>query len=358
MNREPQFNWRYLFLLALPIAVYLAVYLIIDPARPAGLLFAIIDADKFQSVAAVEGQHRYLWLRAFSLLTAAALAIAVSACLTVWRWTPPALHLGVFGLMAVVFVSVAILELAGCFKEWHTYLGHGLFDEIFNGGRPSGTGDRACSALAGDFLASILRGVGFWKSGTPMELFLTGQKIIKVSSLAAVVGLATGLVMTQAKPAAEAKREHRAQFLLAALDQQKAFLSQAVLLYVLAVLAVAAWMFWPLPYLTSSAAEQYTNLATGALLLNGVAFSIGVGAFYLPPAMLLRHRAALLAREIAVERAKPASKPDSEAPADTMLTALAFNPFDQLRQAFAIILPALVSLLPSLPSFVSTVTGL
>ncbi|MCA8929443.1 MAG: hypothetical protein KDC18_15370 [Alphaproteobacteria bacterium] len=322
------FDRRYLLLLILPLTVYALVYAVLDPARPMQVTFPVIDRDAFPTVAGEEARQRYFWLSAFTLLTAVALGIAMGAALSVWRLAPRRDRGLVFLLMAVVLGAVAAVELSGSVTSWYVYLGKNLFLSIFPYIR---TGEHA----------------------TAMQAFLTGQAVIKIATAAALVPLAVGLVLTLSRPAEGATLAARARSLASATEQQKAFLRHAALLYVLALLAVWAWMYWPIPFLkdppgSTTVTDAYNGLATGALLLQGVAFSIGVAAIYLPPALLLRHRAALLTRQIEDDPSD-----DGDEDADAVLAFLSVHPIDYLRQALALVLPALVSLLPSLQSIAS-----
>ena len=78
----------------------------------------------------------------------------------------------------------------------------------------------------------------------------------------------------------------------------------------------------------------------GAAVLQSVGYSLGIAAIYLPPALLLRRRVVALAGETA----------DDAAGAETWLRekGLETQPLDQLRQAAAMLMPVLVSILPAL----------
>ena len=103
-------------------------------------------------------------------------------------------------------------------------------------------------------------------------------------------------------------------------------------------MAVLSWMYWPLPFLADAVeVERYTELLMGAAVLQGVAFSLGIAAIYLPPALMLRNRIAQLAGDF---------EGHDEAAA-TVQASLATHPFDQFRQVAIIVLPTLVSMLPA-----------
>lgn len=306
-----------MLLVLLPLAVYVVVYTVIDQARPAGIVFETIAQESFGSVAAAEGRHRYYWLSAFILLTAVSLAVAGSAGLALFRETPPKDRRFAYGFVALVALAVIAAEVSGVAARWYTYLGDDLFVSIFSQVESKG-------------------------EGSALSVFLVGQEVIKGSAALAIVLLAACLIMTLAEPPACVSLAARAKHAAAAAARQRLYLQQAALVYVFAVLAMLSWMYWPLPFLADDTVRnEYQNLVMGAAVLQGVAFTLGVAAIYLPPALLLRQRSVEIA-----SRVGESSELDEETRA--AIGPLATHPFDQFKQVAAMLMPALVSLTPAI----------
>jgi hypothetical protein len=309
------FDRRLLWLLLLPLAVYGSVYLVVDQVRPTGLSFATIPPERFADVAAAEALHRYFWLSAFLILTAVSLAVATSAALALFREAPGQDLRLVFGLFVTVAVVIIVSEATGVAQRWYTYLGNGLFDSVFARVSVDGV-------------------------GSALHVFKVAQEIIKATTAVAILLLTACLLMTLSRPAGDLSLTEHAEYLAAAIARQRVYLQQAAVVYVFAVLAMLSWMYWPLPFLASDALRaDYKGVVMGAAVLQGVAFSIGIAAIYLPPALLLRCRAEALAHGVG-----PAVAIDEETRA--ALSPLAPHPFDQFRQVATMVMPALVGLLP------------
>ncbi len=310
------FNRRLILLALLPLAIYVLVYAVIDQARPTGIVFQTIDATAFGTVAAAEGRYRYYWLSAFILLTAVSLAVAGSAGLALFRETPPKDRGFAYGFVVIVALAVIAAEVFGVAERWYTYLGDDLFASIFAQVESKG-------------------------EGSALSVFIVGQEVIKGSATLAIVLLAACLIMTLAQPPAGVSLAARAKHVAAAAARQRLYLQQAALVYVFAVLAMLSWMYWPLPFLADDAVrKEYQNLVMGAAVLQGVAFTLGVAAIYLPPALLLRQRSVALASAGA----------DIELDDETRaaIGPLATHPFDQFKQVAVMLMPALVSLTPAI----------
>ena len=135
--------------------------------------------------------------------------------------------------------------------------------------------------------------------------------------------------------------EQRAAQLARALARQRGYLMLSATVYVFALVAMLSWMYWPLPFLADdSVRADYRQLVVGAAVLQGIGYSLGIAAIYLPPALLLRLRAERLA--------DAASGKGKTAEAWLRDQGLDSQPLDQLRQVAALLMPTLVSLLPAL----------
>jgi hypothetical protein len=309
------FDRRLLWLAILPIAVYLLVYAVIDQARPTGIAFTTIMVEPVLSVAVAvaEAKLRYLWLSAFVLLTAVSLAIAASSALSLLRDTPKEDRNLVLGLVSVASIAVIGFEVSGSVDHWYVYMGEGLFKGVF----------------------SLLK-VG---SITALDTLNIGLEISKAATAVALLCLIACLIMTLAQPPAGLSQKELAEHLVDAIARQRTYLRHAALLYIFAILSVLSWMYWPMPFMADKAmAVSYKELLVGAAVLHGVAFSIGVAAIYLPPAMILRGRVLRLSGDLVDE---------GEAGKQIQAT-IATTPFDQLRQIAIMVAPALVSMLPAL----------
>jgi hypothetical protein len=171
-----------------------------------------------------------------------------------------------------------------------------------------------------------------------LHLLDTGLDVVKVLGAIALTLVGFGLVLTLAEPLRPEPAERQAARLGRDVSRQKELLQHGATVYVLAIVAMLAWMHWPLPYLADAAVRaEYRDLLVANGLLQGTAYSLGIAAIYLPAAMLLRRRIADLAETA------PAS-----APAWLHENGLETRPFDQLRETATVLLPAIIGILPAL----------
>lgn len=321
MTGAPGFDRRRLLLLLLPLAIYGLAYLVIDQARPAGVTFPHVEFEGFGdvafAVAAGQAKYHYYWLSSYVLLTAVCLAVGCSAALALRRETPAGDRNTVGWCVALLIGLVVVVELFGGVTRWYTYMGEGLFDAIF----------------------AKVPTVNY---PSALSVFLNGQQVIKIAVAATVVVLSTCMILTLKTPPPDATTAEKARWLKRAQDQQKNYLQQTALVYVFAIIAMMAGMYWPLPFLTGAdAPAAYMDLLTGAAILQGVAFSLGAAAVYLPAAVLLRQWSETVTGSVA-------DQPEVDKETAAAVEALSINPFDQLRQVAIMILPILVSLTPLL----------
>ncbi len=318
------FDRRFLLLALVPVAVYLLLYLVLKWTRPAGIEFEtlgleILDATALTAAAAAEAHFRYLWVSAFLLSCAASLAVAISCALSLWTGTPARDRRLIFTLLtatAALFVLVETLPGVPGQERWYVFMGEGLYRSVFGG--PDGP-----------------------HAGEPLWMLDIGLDLIKACGAVALTLITAALILTLARDSRPESPERRAEHLARALARQRDYLMQGATVYVFALIAMLSWMYWPLPYLADEATRaSYRQLVVGAAVLQGVGYSLGIAAVYLPPALLLRRRVACLAGEA----------PDDGAGVEDWLRekGLEAEPLDQLRQAAALLMPAMVSLLPAL----------
>lgn len=317
----PGFDRRRLLLLLLPLGIYVLAYAVIDQARPAGVKFPHLEFETLSDVpfdvAARQAKYHYYWLSSYVVLTAVCLAVSCSAALALRRETPSGDRRIVGWCVVLLIALVIIVELFGGVTRWYTYLGDGLFDTIFT----------KVPAL---------------KYPSALALFLNGQQVIKIAVAVSVVVLSTCMILTLKTPPADATTAEKARWLKRAQDQQKNYLQQSALVYVFAIIAMMAGMYWPLPFLPDKeASAAYMELLTGSAILQGVAFSLGAAAVYLPAALLLRQWSETVTGGLS-------HQPELDKDTAEAVEALSINPFDQLRQVTIMILPILVSLTPLL----------
>ncbi len=168
-----------------------------------------------------------------------------------------------------------------------------------------------------------------------------GLDLVKALGAVALILIATALILTLARTGGAESPDQRAKHLAGAQARQRAYLEQGATVYVFALIAMLSWLYWPLPFLADAdTKEVYRQLVVGAAVLQGVGYSLGIAAIYLPPALLLHLRVAELAREVT---------DDAEGAQDWLReSGLETQPLDQLRQAAALLLPTLVGVLPAL----------
>lgn len=321
MMGAPGFNrWR-LLLLLLPLGIYAIAYAVIDQARPAGVQFPHLTLESMGDgafkAAAEQAKYHYYWLSSYVILTAVCVAVGCSAGLALRRETPPGDRNIVGWCIAFLVALVVGVELSGYVTRWYTYLGDGLYRAVFAE------------------MATL-------KYPSALSVFLNGQQVIKIAVAVSVVVLSTCMILTLKTPPDSATIAEKARYLKRAQNMQKNYLQQTALVYVFAVIAMMAGMYWPLPFLPDEAAKAaYMELLTGSAILQGVAFSLGAAAVYLPAALLLRQWSETMT---VVMTDQP--EPDQETVA--AIEALSINPFDQMRQVAIMIMPILVSLTPLL----------
>lgn len=319
----PTFDRRLIALAIFPIAIYLLVYAVIDHARPGGIVFATlkIDASLPIGIAVAEAKLRYFWLSAFVLLTIVSLAVAASSALSLLRDTPAKDRLLVLGITATAWILVVALELSDLTAHWYVHMGDGLFQAVFS------------QISAGNI--------------TALQALDIGLEVSKAATAAALLLLIVCLIMTLTRAPAGASPKAQAEHLAHAIARQHTYLQHAALLYVFAMLSVLSWMYWPLPFMADVAnTVAYRELLVGAAVLHGVAFSLGVAAIYLPPALLLRARVEHLAKHLV-----------DEGDAGKQIQAtVASHPFDRFREIAMMLSPALISMLPAIKDIFQVAT--
>ena len=261
--------------------------------------------------------HHYYWLSSYVVLLAVCLAVSCSAGLALWRETPAA-HRRTVGLCVVGLVALVIVVEFYCdVTRWYQYVGKGLYDAIFH-----------------NFAAL--------NHPSALKLFLDGQQVIKIAVAVAVIVLSASMILTLKTPPESASAAEKARFLKHAQNMQKNYLQQTALVYVFAVIAMMAGMYWPLPFLTGEGTtEAYKELLTGSAIMQGVTFSLGAAAVYLPAALVLRQWSEQMTAALM-------HQPSIDKNTEKAIEALSANPFDQLRQVAIMIMPILVSLTPLL----------
>ena len=171
-----------------------------------------------------------------------------------------------------------------------------------------------------------------------LDLLDAGLNTVKFLGVVALGLVSGGLVLTLAEPTRQRSAEEHAAGLARAAARQKELLQHGATVYVMAIIAMLAWMHWPLPYLESETIRgQYRDLLLANALVQGMVYSLGIAAIYLPTAMLLRRRIADLAE----------TTPDAT-PTWLREQGLEAQPFDQLRQMATVLLPAIIGILPAL----------
>jgi hypothetical protein len=310
----PTFDRRLIGLAIIPVAIYILVYAVIDRARPSGIVFTTLDIPPFPDVgvAVAEAKLRYFWLSALVLLTAVSLAVAASSAFSLLRDAPRRDRVLMFGLVAMAWVAIAVLEQSSLTDHWYVHMGDGLFEGIFS------------RVSAGSI--------------TALQALNIGLDVSKLATAAALLLLVAGFLTTLTQAPANATKQQQADHLAGAIARQRTLLQHAALLYVFAILPVLSWMYWPLPFMANTAMEAaYRELLVGAAILHGVAFSLGVAAIYLPPALVLRSR---VVRSEHLVNEGEAGK--------AIQATIGSHPFDQVRQIAVMVSPALVSMLPVL----------
>jgi hypothetical protein len=318
---------RYLLLVLVPVIAYVLVaYVVLDATRRDDVVFRIIPADAFASVAAAEARYRSFWVTAFLLSAATSLAVATSAALGLGRLRLARDRGLILALIAGIALASIAVETLGPLRgdnRWYDDLGRVVL------------ADGETRSL---FRALFLSPPTGLAATSTLHLLDTGLDVVKVLGAIALTLVGFGLVLTLAEPLRPEPAERRAARLALDLSRQKELLQHGATVYVLAIVAMLAWMHWPLPYLADAAVRaEYRDLLVANGLLQGTAYSLGIAAIYLPAAMLLRRRIADLAE----------SAPGSAA--DWLHeNGLETRPFDQLRELATVLLPAIIGILPVL----------
>jgi hypothetical protein len=314
---ETTFDRRLLLWALVPALSYGLVYFLLDNERPMPLFFELVPFSQFAEKGAEEAQRRYVWLSTFALLTVVCIGVAASTGAALARETLRRDRWLVFGIVGgLVSLVLADVYFQVLGQRWHTFLGDGLYERIFK----------------------LVAAAGY---PSAFEQFLLGKEVIKAATISALIVLSFAMIATLKKPPAGLSRAVKAKVIGAAIARQRVFLNQAALVYVFAVVAMLSWMYWPLPYLTEAAAQDYRKVLTGAAALQGVGFTLGVAAVYLTPAFILRARAESLASEILLHGGSDTQIAHEIGP-------LAAHPFDHLRQVMTMVMPVIVSLLPAI----------
>jgi hypothetical protein len=340
---------RLLLLVLVPIGVYMLMDRVILPVTfPDNVTFAIIEADSFASVAAAEARYRSFWVTAFLLSAAASITVAVGTALGLWRLRLASDRELILSLiLAVVLASVAF-EAVG--NRWYDNLGQACQPrpasqeaatiEAASGDEAARheTSGETCTDLGGLFRIVFQALPRDLNEVATLHLLDTGLNVVKTLGIVALSLVGAGLILTLAEPQRQQTPAERAARLGRDLQRQKALLQQGAAVYVLAIIAMLAWMHWPLPYLASNDVRgDYRDLLVANALVQGTAYSLGIAAIYLPAAMLLRRRIADLAE----------NAPDAT-PSWLREQGLEAQPFDQLRQMATVLLPAIIGILPAL----------
>ena len=326
---------RYWLLASIPLGVLVLVYFVLGATRREDVGFAIVAAEAFASVAASEARYRSFWVAAFLLSAAASAAVALSVALGLWRLP---LARDRTAIAAVIFAVVALVSsyetlVTGDAERWYVAMGVAIpppaGETVAENGRDEATLlYRALFAAppAGAAMQPVLHLLDF------------GLDAVKILGIIALGLTGAGLILTLARPCEKLPIDREAARLADALARQQALLQQATIVYVAALVAMLAWMHWPLPLLADEATRAaYRELLVGNALVQGVGYTLGLAALYLPPALLLQRRIADLA----------ATRPTAT---QAWLTeqGLEVRPFEQLRQLLTLLLPTLLGLLPSL----------
>ena len=324
-----RFDLRWLWLGLLPFIVYSIFFRVFEELRPSGLVFPLAKNPDSLTIGAAEAYRRYFWLSAFAVAGAVAAAVTFSAIMTMRRGLVQGNRAAIYGVALVAIAIMAVVEIFSGAKRWYTHLGDGLFQSVFGTGKAFGELSR-------------------------LEVLDAGLDVIKWLGMIALILLTLCLVLTLARPAsADMPDEEYAQHLAAAAKTQRALLLHLTAVYVVAIVAMFAWMMWPMPYLADEAAKAaYRDVVNGAAILQAVGYSLGTAAIYLPAAMVLRQRAMTLAGRMAGQTDAGLTG----ANADDWLArmGLAASPVDQFRQTATLALPVLVSLAPAVGDLLGT----
>lgn len=327
------FDRRYLLLTAVPMGVYLLFYFIIANTRNVGIEFGVIPFEQFPSVAHAEAKYRYFWISAFLVSGAVSLAVIASCVMSLYRETPPPHRPLIILLVVFIVVAIAIYESFPDFfeqKRWYEYMGEGLYEATL-GKMPVTTG------LNEGPLQPVLQKLDI------------GLNFVKILGATALIIIGVGSILALSHITAEKVdnpktfTKHKTKHLARNVARLKNYLYQGSAVYVFAMIAMMSWMFWPIPFLSVDNVKlAYRELVVGSAILQGVGYTLGVAAIYLPPAVLLRHRINRMANQELVG--------NEAASVEEWLRerGLHFQPLDELRQVAAMLLPVAISAIPAL----------
>lgn len=332
-----EFDRRYLLLAAVPLGIYLLFYFVIAKTRNAGIAFEVIPFDQFATIAPAEAKYRYLWISAFLVSGAVSLAVIASCAMSLYREMLPRHRPLIISLVVFFVTAIAIYETFPDFfgnKRWYEYMGASLYQSTL--GKMPVTMD-ATNIPAQHDGESILHKLDI------------GLNLVKLFGGTALIIIGVGAILTLSHITAdkvddpEAFTEHKAKHLARNVLFLKAYLYQSSAVYVLAVIAMISWMFWPIPFLDGGKVQTaYHELLVGSAILQGVGYTLGIASLYLPPAVLLRQRISRIAKQELV------TGEGTSAEEWLRERGLHFQPLEDLRQAAAVLLPAVVSAVPAL----------
>ena len=340
-ENEPQ-SWNnrlsksWLLLGLVPLLVYGGYYTVLDAVRTSEIEFAIVPLDQFSKIAASEAQLRYFWVSAFALSAAISIAVACAACLALHRMVNPRDRLWVFGLLAVIVLLVVLSEtgILGSSNRWYQYLGNvGEYT-------PPPIKPQLCEP-GGLYCVLFHERPAELGSINLISLLHSGLNIVIGGGALALGAVTLVMIYTLSSPPKGAPLNVRAAASAKALRQQHTFLQLAAGVFIFALIAMVSWMYWPTPYLLGDAARtDYQNLLVGSAILQGVGYSLGIAATYLPAAFILRQRIESLEEEAAT-KGEDLENWLSE-------RGLAIAPLNQLRDIATLLLPAILSAVPAL----------
>jgi len=326
-----EFDRRYLLLAAVPLGVYLLFYFIIAQTRNAGIDFDSVACAQISCLAA-EAKYRYFWISAFLVSGAVSLAVIASCAMSLYREMPPRHRFLIVSVVVSLVAVIAIYEsFPGFFglKRWYEYMGAGLYQSTL-GKMPVTTG------LEEGSLQSVL------------QRFEIGLNLVKILGATALIIIGFGSILTLSRITAEkaadstSVTERQTEHLARKAALLKGYLYQGSAVYVFAMIAMMSWMFWPIPFLDADNTLAYRELVVGSAILQGVGYTLGAAAVYLPPAVLLRHRISRMAKQELV------GHEGASVEAWLRQRGLHFQPLDELRQVAAMLLPAVISAMPAL----------
>jgi len=304
---DVQFDRRFFLLVLVPTLTYtLFDFVIRNQSTEVG--FELVSTV---GTSAAEVKHRFYWIAAFAGSFAVSVSVAAAAGLSAWRNLLPRDRGVAIAILALGLVVVAIGEFIASGQRWYVHMGKDLYAQAF-GQESAGLG--------------LLR------------MLDNGLNAVKFAGGFALILLTLALIATLRSPGGSA--DHQAAALSRAARQQRELLYLGVAVYVMACLTMIAWMSWPLPLLSDTSQEEYRHMRLGATVLQGVGFSLGIAAIYVPSALSLRQRA--------LTTAEAQTSSSEEFRAWLQDKGFEITPLDQLRQIGAILMPTAVGFMPAL----------